>query len=279
MKKFTAFLTAILITVFTALPCSAAASGEITVSGLSEIEGNIFYVTVTLDNCSSVFGGQGALLYNSEQIELLELVSYEPEGYRFNFYDNEAGQITYLIYRTHDASPELSVTQPLFNIYFQINTEPEDDTVSVVLTRGKLSDSLTLTDVADTSYSALIKNYVPPQTTAPVTTPPITETETDVPTVPITTEGTQTGTATDTTSVPTEDTEDSDTADTYGPDTSEVEPSASSDIPLTGTQTPSDNTSSDTGSKVMEIIFIALLCALISGGAVYFVMKRKQKTE
>ncbi len=263
MKRPIVLLISFLL-ILTPVKVHSAAAGSMILRGADEVEGNLFYTSVSLSNGESVYGGQGAVIYDAEQTELMDIVSYFPEGYEFEYYDNLMGRITYLFYRTATDAPALSGEYDLFNIYFQINREPDDSHVHLSLADGFISDTVKDTATSPSNYSALIIDYTPPVTTAPTTSAPTTSSQTQS-ALPVTSSPAVSSSVPDTSYVQTE------------PHTYEV---TSSDVPMSVTAAPGtvggDGQVSE-GIRLFEVILISAAVALISGTAVYFVMKKKFK--
>ncbi len=275
MKTIRSSVFAFIFSVLFSLGTLAAPSAVSSVKGVEEIEGNIFYVSLMFENCTDIFGGQGIVTFDNAYLELLEFVPELPEGYRFRYDDNGTGKVTYLFYRTDSNAPAITGSAALFNLYFQINVKPENDRVFLKHAECQLFDLRTHVTLAPSEYSAGIKDYTPPVstvttappppvTTSPVTKPPITTT---TPTQPITTEAPPTDPVTTepiSQSTPTESIAESDTV----PDNI-TDPVTTSAI----------GSSVDSSSYVFVVISVAVLCAVVSGTAVYFIMKKKQQAQ
>ncbi len=280
MKKLTYTVFTLVFSVLLTVNAFAAPTGTAAIVGSEEIEGNILYVSLNFSGCTDVLGIQGTVIYNSTQTELLDFISELPQGYRFRYNDNGTGKITYLFYRTDDTVPAITGNNDLFNLYFRINTKPDDDTVKLSHAECQLFDEKTHISLSDSEYSAHLKNYVPPVTTtvstttappAPVTTqpatkppvtvtPPTTPVSTDAPTEPITT------VSPDTSTVP--------------PESDTEEHTINSDTVLT--EPPATTVGNDPSGK-STVVFIALAAgtaaAVISGTIVYIIMKKQMKNK
>ncbi len=240
--------------------------GNVAFIGADEIEGNLFSASVSLSGCSELYGGQGSIIYDPENVEMLDIVSYIPDGYRVNHYDNKIGKISYLFYRVDSEAPALSGDLELFNLYFQINKEPEGSRISLTATQALLFfDEKTATPMPDSVYSAPIKDYTPPITTAPpVTVPPET--------TPTLTDPPVTSAVTDPVPTSSPDTVPDTVVTTDAESETEEMTIVYTDISDTTSYDPDDEKKS---FRIFEVITISLIAAAVAGTAVYFVMKKR----
>lgn len=278
----------------------AAPSGALRLTGDALVEGNIFYVGITLDDPADVWGVQGVLKYDNSLLKLLEFVPQSSELYAWDMHDR-GGEVAFLIYEndeptdseesvslpavpstdpaddaetetdnitadTADTATESATQAPqmrgelLFNAYFQIEKEPDNGKITLTLDELILTDGVRETVCASSTIEITVVNYLPPQTTAPETTPPESVSDTT----------------------------------TAQPDTEEKTQRVTQDIESVSETAPISDTAGETdevitrmpdvtsgegdgkkGIKIVHLIIVSVLCAAISGTAVYFVMKGK----
>ncbi len=163
-----------------------------------------------------------------------------------------------------DGSGFLNDKCELFNLYFQIENEPQDKKLSLWLDKVLLSDTISESSCPQSNVSIIVDNYVPPVTTAPS----VTDTESNAPeTERNTSEVTEKiTTAERNTNEETEKTTESDQITV-----------TESDIVRTVGETEYVGKSVGDGNeiRIIHVIAVAVVCTVISGGVVYFAMKRK----
>lgn len=303
-----ALLAAILVTCFY-VKTEAVPIGTVYLDADSVVDGNIFYVTVAMSGAADVAGGQGILHYDATRLHLLEFVPHLPEGWAWDMYDKN-GEVSFLFYIDREkeigteteteaestdttgfeqydeqttasdsestSETDLPSEEPsengnneylngeceLFNLYFQIESEPQDRKVNIYLDNVLLSDTVQESICPQSNVSIVINNYIPPVTTEPAVTTSVIETSK---TEPVTDEETEDDTTTsEETGDVTEETTDEDT-DALPSDTSE--------------QSAVQSEYTDNGSRneirIIHVVAVAVICTAVSGGVVYFTMKRK----
>lgn len=282
--------------------------GTVYLDADSIVDGNIFYVTVAMNGAADVAGGQGILHYDATKLRLLEFVPHLPEGWAWDMYDKN-GEVSFLFYidrekeigtDTDTVTADTSDTEQydeqqaaenesestsendmpseepsenrkgeylngeceLFNLYFQIESEPQDNKVNIYLDNVLLSDTVQESRCPQSNVSIVINNYVPPVTIEPtVTTSEIETAETE----PVTAEETGENTTTF------EETDDI-TEETTGEDTDTL---PSDTQGQTAVQSENTGNGSRNEIRIIHVVAVAVICTAVSGGVVYFTVKRK----
>lgn len=299
-----ALLASILIMCFY-VKTEAVPIGTVYLNADSTVDGNIFYVTIAMSGASDVAGGQGILHYDATKLHLLEFVPHLPDGWAWDMYDKD-GEVSFLFYidrekeigrdteiesadtsdsEQYDEQETVSESEStsetdipregpneknkylngeceLFNLYFQIESEPQDSKVNIYLDNILLSDTVQESRCPLSNVSIVINNYVPPVTTESIVTTVETET---AKVEPVTDEET----GEDTTTF--EETDDI-TEETTGESTDTLPDSTQGQSAVQSEYT--DN-SSGNEIRIIHVVAVAVICAAVSGGVVYFIMKRK----